>query len=238
MTGREAAGNVQVHGLARTFGRRPVLRDATFTLPRGAVTAIIGQNGAGKSTTFNVLSGRIPPTAGRVHYAGTETTERDRGRSFGYVAHASFLYGALTARENLTLVAALHGRPTDGLPEILERIGLTRAADRAVRTYSRGMTQRLAIGRLLVFDPPVWLLDEPASGLDAKGRTWLEAEIRGLVSAGKVVALSSHSRDLVAELARHVVVLAGGRIAHTGPLPEDRAAAAAEVERLFSEHIG
>ena len=220
--------------LSKTYGRRHALRAADFTLVAGQVTAIIGQNGAGKSTTFNLLSRRISPTSGDVHFDGRPAGDGpERRRVCGYLSHASYLYGALSARENLSIVAGLYRVSEAPMKDILARIGLEKHADRPVRTFSRGMTQRLALGRLLLADPDVWLLDEPASGLDEGGRRWLEGEIRALARAGKVVALSSHSRQMVSELSSHVVVLAQGRVVYAGPVD-----GAATVERLFTEHIG
>lgn len=220
--------------LTKTYGRRYALRHADFSLEAGVVTALIGQNGAGKSTAFNLLSRRISPTSGDVRFDGAVVDDSpERRRACGYLSHASFLYGTLTARENLSLVAGLYrlaGAPIGG---VLARVGLSRHADRQVRTFSRGMTQRLALGRLLLVDPDVWLLDEPASGLDEGGRRWLEGEIRALAAAGKVVALSSHSRRMVSDLAAQVVVLRDGRVAHAGPV-----APGSQVEALFAEHIG
>ena len=220
--------------LTRAWGRRYGLKKATFGLEAGTITAVIGPNGAGKSTTFNLLARRVAPTSGEVRFDGALATHaRAHRRACGYLSHASFLYGDLTARENLELVAGLYRMPTSGVPGVLERIDLVRAADRCVRIFSRGMVQRLALGRLLLVDPDVWLLDEPASGLDEAGRRWLMAELGALRDSGKIIALSSHSRHLVSALATHVVVLVRGRVVYSGPVQGET-----HIQELFAEHMG
>ncbi len=228
-----AIQRVQAVELTRTYGRRYALKKADFALDAGRITAVIGPNGAGKTTSFNLLARRITPTSGSVLFDGqVATLAAEHRRICGYLSHSSFLYSALTARENLELIGGLYGVQLEGVPTILERIGLTRAADRPVRQFSRGMVQRLAIGRLLLVDPDVWLLDEPASGLDQAGRDWLADEIRQLAQVGKIVALSSHSRTLVQSLATDAVVLKQGRVVFGGPVADDR------ITELFSEYIG
>lgn len=229
-----AVKRVEAQDLTRTYGRRYALKKANFTLDAGQITAIIGGNGAGKTTTFNLLARRIRATSGSILFDGAVAGyDEAYRRAVGYLSHASFLYGALTARENLDLVCGLYNVSTDGVTPILERVGLSKAANRSAREFSRGMVQRLALGRLLITDPAVWLLDEPASGLDEPGRRWLASEIRAAAARQKVVALSSHSRELVGELAQHAVVLSRGRVVHTGPVADK-----AEVARLFGEVMG
>ena len=226
-------GTVAAVGLSKAYGRRYALRKASFELRAGEITAVIGQNGAGKSTTFHLLAGRMAPTSGQVQFDGRVAGREEwRRRACGYVSHASFLYGTLTARENLVLLNQLYGLE-GGVDSVLEQVGLDRASDRLAREFSRGMVQRLALGRLLLTQPSVWLLDEPASGLDEAGRRWLVGEVRRAAADGRVVALSSHSRAMVGELATQAVVLRRGRLEHTGPVSGPD-----EVDRLFREYIG
>ena len=235
-----SGSDVVATSLGKVYGRRHALRDASFVLPAGAVTAIVGHNGSGKTTTFNILAGRMRQTSGEVRFGERDLSNQERGEWVGYLAHQSYVYGALTARENLALVAGLYRKVNVAFDAILERVSLAKHADRPARAFSRGMVQRLALARLLVADPHVWLLDEPASGLDSAGRAWLEAEIRALAGAGKVVALSSHSRQMVSDLASHVVVLQNGRVMHHGALDRDGGTdgSATAVQRLFAEYIG
>jgi ABC-type multidrug transport system ATPase subunit len=135
----------------------------------------------------------------------------------------------------LELVSGLYGLRVDqeGLLQALDRVGLARSKDRIVRQFSRGMTQRLALARLMLVDPAVWLLDEPASGLDDVGRDWLQDEITQLKARGRIIAIASHSRHLVGSLATHAVVLRKGRVAYAGAVEDS-----AHVDRLFAESIG
>ncbi len=205
-------------GLGRAFGRRHALRDVTFTAGGGDVVALVGHNGAGKSTLLQVLSTRIAPTQGRALLDDELLSPGCPARvRLGYVSHQSFLYGALTARENLALSARLGGFPEDAVVPTLERVGLGRAKDRLARELSRGMTQRLMIARLLLQDARVWLLDEPSTGLDAVGLTWLQGEVESAAAMGRVVIFSSHDRGLLERSATQGLRLDGGRLTDFGP---------------------
>jgi ABC-type multidrug transport system ATPase subunit len=233
--GDHVIARVEALDLTRAYRRRFALRKACFTMDSGTITAVIGHNGAGKTTAFNLMARRIKPTSGTVLFDGREATHaQEHRRACGFLSHHSFLYSALSARENLQLVADLYRLPDADarITDVLERIGLSSTGIRAVQVFSRGMVQRLALGRLLLVDPDVWLLDEPASGLDQGGRNWLSDEVRRLAGRGKILALSSHSRTLVSSLATHAVVLSKGRVVFSGPVADG------DVERLFAEYIG
>jgi heme ABC exporter ATP-binding subunit CcmA len=215
---------VDVTGLTRVFGRRYAIRNVTFSLGRGTITAIIGANGAGKTTVLSLLARRMRPTSGEISFDGKVLThESERRRACGYHSHATMLYGALTARENMDLVAGLHQIEDAPVADVLSRIGLAKHADRFVRTFSRGMQQRLALGRLFLTEPDIWLLDEPASGLDTAGQSWLVGELKAQASAGKIIALTSHNREFASELATHVLALNRGRQAQWAPVSDQAA---------------
>lgn len=226
---------VEAVALSRRYGMRYALRDASFQLPAGEITAVIGGNGAGKTTVFNILAGLAKPTSGSFHVRLDETKAATSRSSVlcGYLSHDSFLYGALTAIENLELVAKLHSVDDALVRPVLERVGLQKRGNARVSTFSRGMVQRLALGRLLLIQPGVWLLDEPATGLDEAGRKWLANEAVALAESGNVVAFASHHRDLVAQLATYAVVLSQGRVAHASKIESP-----SEIMTLFREHIG
>ena len=219
--------------LTRIYGRGYALKKANFELQSGTITALVGANGAGKSTAFNLLAGRIKASAGKIQLDGVETCfdPEDRNR-IGFLSHESYLYGGLTASENLCLYAGLHGVDDTEVASVLEQVGLTKQANRQAQQFSRGMIQRLALGRLLLTDPSVWLLDEPASGLDEAGRNWLSKTIRGLADKGRIIAFSTHHRQLAAELATHTIVLKKGRVVQSGEVE-----GAETVQALFEEHV-
>lgn len=219
--------------LTRIYGRGYALKKASFQLRSGTITALVGANGAGKSTAFNLLAGRIRASAGKIQLDGVETEfDPEDRKKIGFLSHASYLYGGLTASENLSLYAGLHEVDDAEVASVLEQVGLAKQANRQAHQFSRGMIQRLALGRLLLTNPSVWLLDEPASGLDEAGRNWLSETIRGLADQGRIIAFSTHHRQLAAELATHTVVLKKGRVVQSGKVEGP-----GKVQALFEEHV-
>jgi len=210
------ADGIVVEDVARVAGRRHLVRGVSFRVGRGDVLVLVGPNGAGKSTLLSLLAGRLKPDRGRVRvvWGGTEPRGEALRALVAFLPHESFLYADLTARENLRFFAAWHRRPhADRVAaEVLDRVGLEHDADRTVRMFSRGMQQRLAIGRLLVTGAPIWLLDEPSSGLDMRGRQFLWETIEAHVRDGGIAVLSSHDLDETARLATRILAIRAGRV--------------------------
>jgi heme exporter protein A len=180
---------IELEGLERRYGERVALAAVSLTLPRGATLAVLGANGAGKSTLLRVLATLLRPHGGSVRVLG-ESLPRDawrlRGR-IGYLGHEPLLYRDLSARENLTLHARLHGVEEGRVAALLEAVGMTRRADDPVHTFSRGMVQRTAVARAVLHDPELVLLDEPRANLDPAA-----AEIVEPLLAGRTRVLTSH----------------------------------------------
>ncbi|HZS40898.1 MAG TPA: ABC transporter ATP-binding protein [Polyangia bacterium] len=192
-----------------------------LTLRSGEALALLGPNGAGKSTLVGILATLIPPSKGAVTYGGREPDD-DTRRSIGVIAHESLCYGDLTGRENVRFFARLYGveRPAERADELLERVGLSaEASDRAARTYSRGMLQRLALARALVHRPRLLLADEPFTGLDRAGVELLGKLLAEERASGAMVLVVTHDFDAVAGVADRVVVLARGRVTRDAPAP-------------------
>jgi heme exporter protein A len=222
-----AAGfdRVEVDKVSKVYGRKPALSGVSVALEGGRVAALLGDNGAGKSTLIGILSTLTRPTSGRVLFGdATHAAHGERGHGggaqlraqIGLCAHESLLYGDLTALENLELYAKLYGLagPAARARAAATRVGLAEEAMlRQVRTYSRGMTQRLALARTLLHDPQLVLLDEPFTGLDQGGQAWLTGLIRELGAAGRVVVVVTHDLAAIAGVVDHVIVLARGRVA-------------------------
>jgi heme exporter protein A len=189
--------------VGRRFGYRPVFGGVTLSLRRGEALALIGPNGAGKTTLLRVLSGLLKPSAGNVERRGT----------LGFVGHYSMAYDALTARENLAFAARLWGiadsARVDGL---LDQVGLARARDQRVATFSRGMTQRLAIARALMHDPDILLLDEPLNSLDEPGAEMVLQFMEDFTARGHAIAIVTHQFERVARVATAVGYLVGGSL--------------------------
>jgi heme exporter protein A len=217
-----ATGPLVLEKVGKTYGGRRALIDVSATFAPGQVSAVLGPNGAGKTTLLGILSTLVPPTTGRVVWnagGGAVALNRvsDARARIGYVGHDPGLYGDLTARENLTLFAELYGlpRPAARADAMLARVGLAEAAhDAPARTFSRGMSQRLALARALLHEPDLLLFDEPSAALDPAGAAWLQTELTAERDAGRVVVLVTHDLDAAATVAEHVVVLRRGRVVH------------------------
>jgi heme exporter protein A len=215
--------NIEAHKLTKVYGRQRALNGVDLSLREGEVAALLGPNGAGKSTLVGIFATLVTPTSGEVTYGGRELDEELRG-SIGVIAHESLCYADLSGRENLEFFARLYqvDGASERAQEMLERVGLDHAADRAARTYSRGMLQRLAVGRALIHRPKLLLADEPFTGLDRSGVELLSQLLAEEKNAGALVVVVTHDFDAVAQLIDRVVVLHKGKIAHDGPAPEKR----------------
>jgi heme exporter protein A len=187
---------VETSGLAKTYGQAPVLREVQLRLLAGAGAFIIGSNGAGKSTLLRILAGLETPSGGHALVFGQDTRRlaaRYR-RRIGLMAHQSFLYPNLTARENLEFYAELYSIADlhQCAVQWLARVGLADAADTRVRAFSRGMEQRLSAARAMIAEPGLLLLDEPFASLDHEGVATVAALIRGAVERGACVLATTH----------------------------------------------
>jgi heme exporter protein A len=208
---------VEVHDLARSYGRRRALDGVSFTLRAGDALALFGPNGAGKTTLLRLLAGLLKPTRGTARLEGEllPGTEATRGR-IGLVSHHSLLYSALTALENVTFAARLYGvpQPEQAARRALERLGVADRAATPVRLLSRGLSQRVSIARALVHGPRVVLADEPYTGLDAAGAAALTRVLRELLTQGTALVVVTHQLDEGLALATQAAILLDGRFAH------------------------
>ena len=203
---------LRLSGVAKSYNAKTVLRDVSLTAQRGEVVLVTGPNGAGKSTLMGIMAGLIRPTKGEVQL--TPGPER-----VGWLGHKTALYPGLTGLENLTFWAKLHGLDPgeETLLSVLARMELERAAlDKAGR-YSRGMAQRLALARVLLAEPDILFLDEPATGLDERARDLLRQEISSASERGAAVIWVSHDPERDLPLAHQVLALQGARPVYCGP---------------------
>jgi heme exporter protein A len=211
-----SAAAIAARGLGKRFGPVVALEGVDLDVDAGVTLAVLGPNGAGKSTLLRLLAGLARPTSGSLRVgAGRESRPAARGR-VGYVGHATFLYPALTARENLIFAARLYGVADPGARAdvLLAEQGLTAVAGRPAGGFSRGMAQRLAIARGLVHDPAIVLLDEPFAGLDRSSAGRLTERLRCLGGEGRTLVLVTHELTVASALADVAIVLARGRIVH------------------------
>ncbi len=211
---------IKVAGLRKQFGHLMAVEDVSFTVSYGRITGFLGPNGAGKTTTLRMILGLIRPDAGRAAIAG-----KPYGKLASPVRTAGVLLDAAahpgrTGREHLRILAAAAGLPGHRADQLLDQVGLTRAARQRVGRYSLGMRQRLALAVALLGDPDVLILDEPANGLDPQGIRWLRDLLRTLAADGRAVLVSSHILAEAAQTVDDIVVISRGRTIAQTPLPD------------------
>ena len=219
---------IEVHHLMKRFGPKMVLRGLEFNVEAGEFVALLGPNGAGKTTFLRILSSLSRATLGEVSIAGYSLPNQAAAvrRRLGVVSHMPLLYGDLTAEENLRFYGRMYGleRLEQRMDGVLATVGLVPRRRDLVRTFSRGMQQRLAIGRAVLHDPDVLLLDEPHTGLDQDACAMLDDVLRQVTAQGRTVVMTSHDLSRAEDLAGRFDVLTRGVIcasARAVDLPRD-----------------
>jgi ABC-2 type transport system ATP-binding protein len=225
---------INVKGLRKEYGRVVAVHEVSFSVEPGEFVALIGHNGAGKSTTLKVLTGQLLPTQGTVHVGGVDVLA-DPGAAravMGYVPEDPSLYDYLTCREFLELVIDLRGG--GDMDAALELTGLGDDADRLIREYSQGMRRKTALAAAVVSDPKVLILDEALNGLDPPSAARVKDFLQARCANGTAVLLSTHVLETVERIADRVVMLAHGRVVADHRVDE---IGADGLERLFLERI-
>jgi heme exporter protein A len=210
---------ILVKKLVKRFGPLTVLRELDFSVAEGEFVALLGPNGAGKTTLLRILATLSRPTSGLVRIASYQLTQAgpELRAQLGVVSHQPLLYGDLTARENLIFYGKLYGISQERIQEVLELVGLGSRQDDLVRTYSRGMQQRLAIGRAILHNPKILLLDEPHTGLDQEAGEILDRVLQEVALEGRTVVMTSHDLVRAASLATRIDLLSRGKITASTP---------------------
>ena len=208
---------ITVKKLVKRFGPITVLRELDFNVNSGEFVALLGPNGAGKTTLLRILSSLMRPTSGIVQVASCSLPSQGASlrAKLGVVSHQPLLYGDLTAAENLQFFSKLYSIGPERIPEILDLVGLLPRRDDLVRTFSRGMQQRLAIGRAILHNPTILLLDEPHTGLDQAAGEILDRILQEVALEGRTVVMTSHDLVRSAELASRLVLLSKGEISNS-----------------------
>ena len=204
---------IEVRGLTKRFGDTLAVDDLTFDVPPGVVTGFLGPNGAGKSTTMRVILGLDRPTKGSAlvnghSYAKTASPMRE----VGALLDAKDVHGGRSARSHLLAMAQSNGIPARRVDEVLELVGLQSVANRRIKGFSLGMSQRLGIAGTMLGNPQVLLFDEPVNGLDPEGILWIRNFMKTLAHEGRTVFVSSHLMSEMALTADHLVVIGRGRL--------------------------
>ena len=209
---------IEVSNLGKSFGPRAALAGVDLSIGAGEFVTLMGPNGAGKTTLLRILATLARPTSGTVRIAGLDPTRdgiKVRQR-IGFLSHRTLLYEDLTAEQNLRFYARMYGLD-DGparVQDLLQRVGLATRHHDLVRTFSRGMQQRLALARAVLHRPQVLLLDEPYTGLDPLAAQALTGLLTELTGEGCTTLLTTHDLGRGLEVGRRVVVLARGRLVY------------------------
>ena len=217
---------IEAHGLSKAYKNVKALDGIDLSAPAGSVLALLGPNGAGKTTAVRILTTLLPPDGGSARVAGLDVVA-DAAELRGHIGLAG-QYAAvdehMTGRENLEMVGKLYhlpkGEPQARAAELLERFGLSEAADRVAKTYSGGMRRRLDLAAALVARPPVLFLDEPTTGLDPRSRVDLWGTIEDRVAEGTTVLLTTQYLDEADRLADNIAVIDHGRVIAEGTSDE------------------
>ncbi len=204
--------------------KRRVLSDVSFAAHEGEIFGFVGPNGAGKTTTLKVLLGLVRPTSGRASILGRNVAESEFRDQIGFLPENPYFYPFLTAREILDFYARLSGVDAGGraarVDDLLALVHLGDAADARLRTYSKGMLQRVGVAQALIHDPQVVFLDEPMSGLDPIGRREVRDVILALRAEGKTVFMNTHILSDVEMICDRVAIIVKGAIRREGRIGE------------------
>jgi heme exporter protein A len=205
---------LRLENVDKRYGGLYALRRVSLEIAPGECVALAGRNGSGKTTLLRVAAQLVRPSAGKLTFSPAQSEAAPATKNTGFVAHATMVYDELTAEENLLLFARLLEipEPAKRVESLLRDVGLFERRDSLVRTFSRGMRQRVAIARALLHKPSVLLLDEPATGLDPQGVSWLAETLRRQRDAGSTILMSLHGESEISTLATRAVRLDGGAV--------------------------
>ena len=224
-----APTGIRFENIEKRYGGLYALRRVSLKVAPGECVALAGRNGSGKTTLLRIAARLVRPSGGSVRFFGANEngrrgenggvnpplqTAREADVAVGFVGHATMVYNELTAEENLLMFAKLQGiaEPWTRAARLLEEVGLSERRNSLVRTFSRGMRQRVAIVRALLNDPSVLLLDEPATGLDPEGIMWLANTLRQMRDVGRTILMSVHGESEISTLATRAIRLDAGSV--------------------------
>jgi len=228
---------IRVRKLTKAFGHRAALRGVDLEVAEGEFLTLFGPNGAGKTTLIRIVASLARPSSGTVHVCGQDSLRSQEAtavrRQIGLISHNPLLYGDLTADENLRFFARLYDLPDPAvrIDAVLEQVGLASRRRDPVRTYSRGMVQRLTIARAVLHDPAIMLLDEPYTGLDLQAADMLRGVLQELVASNRTVILTTHNLEQGLEMCSRAAILNRGRIGWQGRRDEVDLAGMKEIYR-------
>jgi heme exporter protein A len=205
---------IRFENIEKRYGGLYALRRVSLEIAAGECVVLAGRNGSGKTTLLRIAARLVRPSSGRITFLDSKKGTMEGASQTGFVGHATMVYDELTAEENLVLFARLLGiaEPAARAATLLAEVGLVERGSSLVRAFSRGMRQRMAIARALLNEPAVLLLDEPATGLDPQGVSWLAEALRGMRDAGRTIVMSLHGESEISSLATRAVRLEAGSV--------------------------
>ena len=235
----ETSSLVSLQKVTKRYGHVTAVKDLSLDINEGSFTAIFGPNGAGKSTLLKILSNQTRPTSGEILYSGVPAKKLDDSfrSKFGVISHQPFVYENLSALENLEFYASLYGvkNPRARAEELLKKVDLYPRRSDPVRTFSRGMLQRVSIARAIVHDPQMIFLDEPYTGLDSVASASLTAILKEQLEGKKTILMVTHDLKIGLELASHVIIMKKGQKVYSAPSSQ---IAPLEFEKIYLAHAG
>lgn len=224
--GQPAGPMIEILGVSKVYGGRPAVDDMTLVVPRGELFAFLGPNGAGKTTTIKMLCGLLRPTKGSIRVGGFDLIREGRQAraTMSYVPDLPYLYDKLTGREFLQFVADMHAmekdRAADRIAFVSKMFRLDNFLDNLTERYSHGMRQRTVFASALLHEPGLLIVDEPTVGLDPRSVRQLKDILRDQADNGTTVFLSSHSLDVVEELADRIGIINKGKLIGLGKVAD------------------
>ena len=213
---------LKISALTKRFAEVAALTEVSLTVAAGERVALLGHNGAGKSTMMKIILGLIPATAGQVEVCGAAPGSAGARRQVAYLPENAAFHPALTGLEQMRHYLSLRGESPSKAMELLEQVGLGHAASRRIGTYSKGMRQRVGLAQTLIGHPRLLVLDEPTSGLDPVSRRDFYALLDGLAARGASILLSSHALTEVEARTDRILILSKGRMVAEGSLADLR----------------
>ncbi len=232
---------IEISDLTKIYGLLPVLKSLDLTIYQGEFVALLGPNGSGKSTLLRLMSGLSKPSQGTIRIGGWEIPSEAMAvrAQIGMVSHKPLLYENLTAYENLNFFAKLYNLSAEvretRIAELLRQVGLHKRADSLVRTFSRGMQQRLSIARALIHEPDVLFFDEPYTGLDQDAGDMLYGLLKDAHNTQRTIIMTTHQLQRVPQLATRAIILSRGKIAYQDNVEQ---LSANELATIYTQATG
>jgi heme exporter protein A len=220
---------IEVRHIRKAFGTLKAVDGIDFELKQGEFLTVLGPNGAGKTTLIKILSGLTQPSSGAAKVSGFDVTEGhpEMRKEIGVISHSTALYADLTPLENMIFFARMHGleQPKDKSLKVIEEVGLTPRRNDRVRTFSRGMLQRLSIARAILHDPAILFLDEPFTGLDLHAINVLKEHLQRLHDRRRTILMTTHDISCGLEMCDKVALQVQGKfvfLEHISDVDKDR----------------